>query len=336
MFDFFVARGLPWSLGFFALTLLVYLLQRFPFTGIFLMLVMAPFWSVVLVNLGFVGLGIEAAVGRVPRIWGLAPILWFGGYWAVLAAEDRIMAAERSRLAGVNAVARFVHDPARHDIIVEKVAGEDDYLASGLLQHHDIQAVYSVGDHGRYEGPRIHQMLDWKVANGLAKGFDLVTAGITTRPVPTATRRWGSSSSLLELAFPAEPQKPAVRIAAGKRETRSRFTLAIDYTPIEIRVPGEAEVRRLTSATAAPLPPLSDAGDGLHPQFRRGEMAVLPRFPSPQAGCARIRFGRLRGRAPARRGSHGPQAHPCREPRACGPGGGHGGGPQGRGGGDSG
>ena len=52
--------GWPWSLWFFAITLIVYLLQRFPLTGVFLMVVGAAFWSVVLINLGVVGIGFEA------------------------------------------------------------------------------------------------------------------------------------------------------------------------------------------------------------------------------------------------------------------------------------
>ena len=49
--------GWPWSLWFFAATLIVYLLQRFPLPGVFLMVVGAAFWSVILVNLGVIGIG---------------------------------------------------------------------------------------------------------------------------------------------------------------------------------------------------------------------------------------------------------------------------------------
>jgi hypothetical protein len=71
---------LPVSLVWFALTGVIFLLQAFPLTGIFLMFLLAPFWSVVTVNLGFVSLAVEALIGKTSKLWLLAPIIWFGGY----------------------------------------------------------------------------------------------------------------------------------------------------------------------------------------------------------------------------------------------------------------
>ena len=67
-------RRFPVSFWLFGWTGLVFVLQLIPFTGIFLMFLLAPFWSVVTLNLGFVALAYEAATGRVPRVWLLAPI----------------------------------------------------------------------------------------------------------------------------------------------------------------------------------------------------------------------------------------------------------------------
>ena len=65
-------RRLPWSLSWFALTGISFLLQLFPLTGVFLMLLAAPLWSILTVNVGFVSLAVEAAayvhrIGRTGR-----------------------------------------------------------------------------------------------------------------------------------------------------------------------------------------------------------------------------------------------------------------------------
>jgi len=57
-------NGWPWSLWFLVATLVLYLLQRFPLTGVFLMVVGAAFWSVVLVNLGILDSDLKRWLGK--------------------------------------------------------------------------------------------------------------------------------------------------------------------------------------------------------------------------------------------------------------------------------
>lgn len=71
---------MPISIRLFALAIIVFLLQLFPYTGVFLMMVAAPFWSVVLINGGFVAMAYDAWSGRAPVIFFLGPFIWFGGY----------------------------------------------------------------------------------------------------------------------------------------------------------------------------------------------------------------------------------------------------------------
>jgi hypothetical protein len=57
----------PVSLTFFAVTAVVFLLQVIPGQRRFLMFAPAMFWSVILVNVGMIGVEIEAMLGRASR-----------------------------------------------------------------------------------------------------------------------------------------------------------------------------------------------------------------------------------------------------------------------------
>jgi hypothetical protein len=48
---------------------IVFLAQHSPVVGVFLMILGAPFWSVITINLGFVLMAKEARGGKLPRAW---------------------------------------------------------------------------------------------------------------------------------------------------------------------------------------------------------------------------------------------------------------------------
>lgn len=76
-------RGIPLRVSFacFIATAVVAALQWIPFTGIFLMFLMAPLWSVVLINTGFLAMIFEAIMGLIPRWAIIIPLLYFAGYY---------------------------------------------------------------------------------------------------------------------------------------------------------------------------------------------------------------------------------------------------------------
>src|SRR4051794_36991553 len=94
---------MPLSLAFFVLTAIVYLLQLFPYTGVFLMILAAPLWSVVTINAGFAFLTVETIGGRVSRLWLAAPILWFGGYFVAAALNHQAFNALAEKVTRQNA-----------------------------------------------------------------------------------------------------------------------------------------------------------------------------------------------------------------------------------------
>mgnify|MGYP003611168763 FL=1 len=89
----------PVSLWFLIAALVVFVLQRIPLTGIFLMLVLAMFWSVLLVNAGMIGIAWEAVSGKVARGWLILPLAYFGGYYMLYAREQFAVRQVSSELA---------------------------------------------------------------------------------------------------------------------------------------------------------------------------------------------------------------------------------------------
>ena len=141
----------PKSIWFFIVTAVVFLLQVVPITGIFLMLLAAPLWSVVLINLGFIGIAFEAVNGQTPRLWLLAPVLWFAGYPAYTLIENSRQQSLLQQFALENAKVHIDFDQSSTDIYwsVDE-AFEVSGAATNLLQYHGLRSFYSVlSDKGR-------------------------------------------------------------------------------------------------------------------------------------------------------------------------------------------
>jgi hypothetical protein len=110
--------ALPKSLLFFAATGAVFLLQLFPYTGVFLMFLLAPFWSVVLVNLGFIGIALEAASGQVTRLWLILPTAWFGAYTWFAVADHGALERLQHDIAAANDSVRVTFNPSQQALVI--------------------------------------------------------------------------------------------------------------------------------------------------------------------------------------------------------------------------
>lgn len=95
--------SLPISLVFFALTVAAFVLQAIPIIGIFMMLALAMFWSVFLINAGMIGVAIEVAVRRVSRRWLLLPLTFYCGYLAMAAHDHMVLRGLSRSYAAANA-----------------------------------------------------------------------------------------------------------------------------------------------------------------------------------------------------------------------------------------
>ena len=69
--------------GCFLLTVIIFALQLFPVTGIYMMFLAAPFWTMILINLGFGLMARDAWRDPAQRWLMILPLIWFGGYFVV-------------------------------------------------------------------------------------------------------------------------------------------------------------------------------------------------------------------------------------------------------------
>lgn len=249
-------RLLPFSLLFFLITGLVFLLQAIPFTGIFLMIMLAMFWSVLLVNAGMIGIAIEAAIGRVFRLWLLVPVAFYGGYWYFAAQDRATLAGLTTAYDASNARTSIPFDAVRHALVFE-----DDGAGPWLTQNYGLPVSYSVRK--GTEDYRSHRMMDPAVCARVRETPALSAAGVHAFGFHDGDRIGAQKlASFCTVSMPERPELPIVRVS--RREEKQ----------VERGLP----VTRVTTIVTMP--------DGRRFRLLGGVAAPLSRFPMPVMGCA--------------------------------------------------
>jgi hypothetical protein len=282
-------RRVPASTLLFPLTAVVYLLQLSPVSGVFLMLVAAPLWSVVLVNAGFAGIAYEALSRRVSIWWLAAPILWFGGY-ALVAAHDHVTKASLGHaLAAANAAVKVPFDADRHALVF--VGGEKPDL---YIENYDLPIAYQRQPGRKNSRFRSTRLITLAMCQRIRSQPALIKAGVHVRGIHNDSE--GGAAPFRELPFclleqGEDPKSPAVTVDVQHQETWVR-TLPVLLTTTTVTMPG-GERFTLRDATASPLAwfPLPVLGCSLDSS-------------APSWACT-TQFYRL---GPSPTGLHGPRA----------------------------
>ncbi len=113
-------RGCRWprALGWFLVTLGIFLVQAIPVVGFLMMFVGATFWPIFTINLGFAHLIIEPAMRNISPRWSLVGLAWFAGYAAIAihghSALDRLSA----EIATENSHQSLPFDPRTQSLVV--------------------------------------------------------------------------------------------------------------------------------------------------------------------------------------------------------------------------
>lgn len=249
-------QGWPWSLWLFALTAIVFLLQRIPFTGIFLMFALAAFWSVILINAGFVGIGFEALTGRVSRLWLILPLAYFGGYYAIRATEQAKVVQMAAKLDRENAGKSIPFDPSRQDLVIEKGKGDFHPSAFELVRNYGLRRAF--------EGARVYFMGD-REACALVRGDDVYrSAGLYAFGFHGEGKIGGRRlvEGYCSIYAPSTPDRPVVRVQSDQL-TEKHGLLPARMSRFRIR--DEAARRDV--------------------EVRAGTAAILKPFPMPVIGC---------------------------------------------------
>jgi hypothetical protein len=281
--DLNMPDGWPWSLWFFVATAVVYLLQRFPPTGIFLMLFLAMFWSVILVNAGFIGIGIEALTGRVSLAWLLLPLLYFGGYYAFYAKDQAALAAARAHYAKFNSGKSLPFDPARQDVIFEKGKGDFHPTPQDFVRRFGLKRAFDANG-------LVHFIGD-KDACALVRGNDVYrSAGIYSFGFQTEgdLRHRQFVKGYCLIYAPGTPDRAAVRVVSDDASTSS-WGLPVRKQELHVRDEASGRETEIWAARASPLPafPMPVMGCGLNSGnpswdcftgfYRRSFVPIMPR-----------------------------------------------------------
>jgi hypothetical protein len=249
-------QGWPRSLWCFVAAIIVYLLQVIPVTGIFLMIIGASFWSIALVNFGFIGVGMEALFGRVRRLWLVLPILYFGGFYLIYAFEQVSVARLTAELTHVNANKSVPFNPSIQDLVIEKGTGDSFTIPYSLIRHFGVPKVF--------ESQKVHFLGNAEACALVRRDGDYRIAGISSS--------WfygdGDIGSLKRvrdyclIAAPAQPDRPVVRVRSDQA-TERHFSLPVRINRFRIRDETSNKEVEIQSGSATPLKP----------------------FPMPQMGC---------------------------------------------------
>lgn len=127
-------KRVPNAIWFFVVTGIVFLLQLFPLTGIFLMLLVASYWSIALINLGMVMLVVEVLGGRGRAhslLWLLLPAAYVIGYGAYFIADKEQVRARATEVAVHNAALDLTDVSADKALVVSRDVSALKLLATG-------------------------------------------------------------------------------------------------------------------------------------------------------------------------------------------------------------
>ena len=250
-------RALPYSLLSFAGMGVAIALQLIPVVSIVMLFMLAPFWPVLLVNAGLIGIALEALSDRVHRSWLLVPLTIYGAYFC-FAAYDRVTL---SRLTDGyerdNAQVHVPFDPGRQALMfyqAESPAWYPQNYALGVVYAANAEVPDSV---------RSLRMVDKTVCDKVEADRSLGAAGILTFGVTDSDadglRSSGRRFCIVQMReAPSLPQVIVRTIEAPGKQA---------WLP----------VRAVSTIIETP--------DGARFELKGGTAAPLSWFPRPVFGC---------------------------------------------------
>jgi hypothetical protein len=211
--------GMPWSLWWFVLTAFVYALQLFPPSGIFLMLLMAPFWSIFTINLGFITVILEVVFGRVPVSWLLLPGLWFGGYFATAYLSHSHVATLDAQIRAINAAERIPFDPAKQALVLVPSQNILSHTADNIVREYRIPVAYTMQRDPKGLDHRATRLMANPQCQTIRQDQRYTMARVFAQPIyEEAVEKYRRiPSNICSVSMPEDPVLPTLRVE-GKQE----------------------------------------------------------------------------------------------------------------------
>ncbi|MBS0253211.1 MAG: hypothetical protein JSR78_19300 [Proteobacteria bacterium] len=213
--------GLPASLWWFVITAIAFALQAFPFTGIFLMFAMAPFWSVLTINAGFSSLAIQALTGRIDRRWLIAPVAWFTGYAALASWSHVAVWQLTTTFTQANATQHIAFDGHNQTVVFPSRSSNLQNAASELIENYDLPVAYQERSNGKAESYLSYRLAPEDVCNSVRHNKSYEDAGVRAWPIynrPFGSRR-GAVNGVCTLLMPEEPQFEPAFVSDQSKDT---------------------------------------------------------------------------------------------------------------------
>lgn len=212
------------SILLFLFTGILFLVQHVPYLGVFLMILGAPLWSVVTINLGFLLMAKEAWDGTLPRAVVVLPFLYFSIYAGITIAGHKQLFRLRQEIAQNNQGVHVAFDPKQNDLVVETkvVKGSTSPLGNvpeELVEAYDIPVAY--GDNGN---PRIASHVSYRVV--AKKTCDAIGHSDPNVVSLAFQQNDAFNVNLCLLRQPEDPTKPVLPASGRISETAIDPTVA--------------------------------------------------------------------------------------------------------------
>jgi hypothetical protein len=196
----------------------IFMLQAIPEVGILLMVVLAMFWPIVLINASMIGVAIEAIGGRVSRLWLLLPVIFYGGYWITATLDHLALREIASRYEVSNARVVTEFDPVKQALVFE---ADRDRDGEWLTQNFALPVAYVVNTNFP-EGYLSNRMIDSTVCAKLGGSSALRAAFVHAYGIRDGDTI-GSSSLEERFCRLAMPEKPTLPLVVVRRTETKDF-----------------------------------------------------------------------------------------------------------------
>jgi len=247
----------PRSLGFLGLAFIAFLLQVPPGLGKALLYLLAPFWSIILVNAGMVGTAVEAWRGQVGRFWLALPLAFYGGYALCVIAGQ--MNTNRLTAEAAATYERAIAAPK--DIVGHPLVAATRELAQSLFDSLDLNEIYWLDKKSnKYYVQRSAQGTLCESLQSKGAKFSVSIYRIYTET---------GGKGLCIYSFPLEPKSPVVTISEPEAVDRWLFGLHIMDRWVSIRDAAGKTISFIHGSTeplgVKPLPVIGcSAEDGMY------------------------------------------------------------------------
>jgi hypothetical protein len=216
-------------------------LQVFPYTGIFLMLVAGGLITGLVLHVFLVALFAEACARRVPRFLIAVPLAAYGSYYALLSGQAYLIMQKSAELRASNPGQVLRFDPDTQSLVTKE--------ANDFVTHYAIVVAYEPSPGTKPEGYLSYRLIRRDQCDTIRKDTQ------------ARIQVWGVSlnhvlqKSVCELRFPETPEHAAiVATRRGYEESWRRRWSTSEYST-ELVVDGEL-VATYRSASVWRLPVL--------------------------------------------------------------------------------